>query len=165
MPPVQGGNAISHGQAYAGMVADQQLLNTISKLNKGASIIPYGLGVVTDGDNGALLPTAGGLAVDFIGIAMRELNRAYQDGEVLGAVAVNDFTVITHGVVWVTANLAVAKDEPVWFIVSDGTGTVQGQFSNVVGAAATLAVLIPGAKWVSSAGAGDLAKLSLGLGG
>ncbi|MDZ4324167.1 MAG: hypothetical protein U1A73_03965, partial [Pseudomonas sp.] len=67
--------------------------------------------------------------------------------------------------IWVTARVAVAKDDPVYLVVGDGTGTNQGQFSNVIGAAATLAVLIPSAKWVSTAGAGALAKISLKIGG
>jgi hypothetical protein len=75
-------------------------------------------------------------------------------------------TVITEGVVWARANLQVAKDDEVWLIISDGTGTDQGKWSNVVGAAATLAIQIPNAKWVSStSGAGELAKISFGLGG
>lgn len=163
---VVGGNAIEHVAALVGMVADLQLLNTVSKLNESTTVtIPFGHGVVSDGDDGAALPGLGSVAADFIGIAMRELNRAIQDGDDIGAIPLRDLSVVTHGVVWVTANLAVTKDDPVWFIVSDGNGSNQGEFSNVVGAVATLAVLIPNAKWVSSAGAGDLAKISLGLGG
>lgn len=157
---------INHEAAYAGMVADLQVCNTISKLNKSDTVnIPYGYGVVTDGDNGATTPNSVSTAAEFIGIAMRELDRAYQDDEVFGAQARRPFTVVTHGVVWVNAEVAVAKDDPVFLIVSDGTGTDQGKWSNVVGAGATLAVEIPGAKWVSSAVSGALAKISLGLGG
>ena len=163
---VQTTYSIAHAVALAGMAMTIESLNTISKLNKGVAVIPYGLGVVTDGDNGAKLPGAGALATQFNGIVMYEINRAQADGDVAGATPNQDFTVVTHGEVWVTADLQVAKDDPVYFIVSDGTGAKQGLFSNVIGAAATLAVLIPGAKWTTSTtGAAQLAKISLGIGG
>ncbi len=163
--PVIGGNAINHGVAYAGMVADGELHNGVTKLNKGTANIAFGLGVVSDGDDGARLPVAASTAAQFVGIVRRELNRAYTATEVFGAVAKRDMTVETVGPIWVTARVAVAKDDPVYLVVGDGTGTNQGQFSNVVGSAATLAVLIPNAKWVSSAAAGALAKISLKIGG
>lgn len=166
--PVQGGNAIDHGRAYAGMPADGQTYNHVSKVNNGAANVPYGYGVVTDPadvEQGAILPTSTSTAAKFIGVAVRELNRAYTSTEVFGAPIDRDMTVRTAGPIWVTARVAVVKDDPVYLVIGDGTGTNQGQFSNVVGAAATLAVLIPNAKWVSSAGAGALAKISLVIGG
>lgn len=164
--PVVGGNAINHKVAYAGMVADLQLCNTVSKLNKSTTVtIPWAYGVVSDGDDGAKLPAAGDTAAKFVGVVRRTLNRAYPDGAALGAVPQYDYDVVTSGVIWVTARVAVAKDDPVFVVVGDGTGTNQGQFSNVVGATATLAVAVPDAKWVSSAAAGQLAKISLNIGG
>lgn len=162
---VVGGNAINHGVAYAGMIASGQVSNGISKLNKGTTNIPFGYGVVTDGDDGAKLPVAASTAAQFIGVVARELNRAYTAAEIVGAQAKRDMTVESMTEIWVTARVAVAKDDPVYLVVGDGTGTNQGQFSNVVGAAATLAVLIAGAKWTSTAGAGALAKISLKIGG
>lgn len=150
----------THGAAYAGMLADQQLYNTVSKLNKSTTVtIPFGRGVVTDGDDGAKLPVPGSTAVQFVGITMRELTRAYREGDVFGAVPIRDFAVITQGVVWVPAAVTVAKDDPVYMVLADGT------FSNVIGTGATLAVLVNNAKWVSSAATGVLAKISLGIGG
>ena len=164
--PVIGGNAINHGVAYAGMVSTGfQLNNGVSKLNKGTVNLAFGLGVVTDGDDGAKLPVSTSTAANFIGVIKRELNRAYTATDVVGAVAKRDMTVVTSGEIWVTARVAVAKDDPVWVVIGDGTGTNQGQFSNVVGAAATLAVQVPDAKWTSSAGAGALAKITLNIGG
>lgn len=162
---VQGGNAINHAAAYRGMVSSGQVSNIVSKLNKGTANIPYGYGVVSDGDNGGKLPVAASTAANFVGVAVRELNRAYADGEVYGAKAKYDFSVITAGEVYVTARVAVTKDDPVYLVVGNGTGTNQGEFSNVIGTGATLAVLIPDAKWTSSAGAGSLAKISLNIGG
>lgn len=164
--PVIGGNTINHKSAYAGMVADLQLSNTVSKLNKSTTVtIPWGYGVVSDGDDGAKLPVSASTAANFVGVVRRTLNRAYPDGATVGAVPQYDFDVVTSGAVWVTARVAVAKDDPVYVVVGDGTGTNQGQFSNVVGAAATLAVAVPDAKWLTAATAGQLAKISLNIGG
>jgi X-X-X-Leu-X-X-Gly heptad repeat protein len=162
--PVLGGNAIDHGFAYAGMVADAQLCNGVSKLNKGTTTLIAGLGVVTDGDDGASAPVDTSVAANFVGIVKYELNRVLgNDG--LTVNAKHDMTVITHGVVYVQANVDVVKDDPVFLIVGDGTGTDQGKFSNVIGTGATLAVAIPGAKFVSTALASSFTKISLGLGG
>ena len=161
---VIGGNAIDHGFAYAGMVADAELYNGVSRLNKGAVTLIAGLGVVTDGDDGAKSPTSLSTAAQFNGIVKYELNRVLsEDG--LTVNAGRDMTVITRGVVYVKPNVDVVKDDPVYLIVSDGTGTQQGQFSNVIGTAATLGVLIQDAKFVSTATSSSFAKISLGLGG
>ena len=160
---VQTTYSTEHNEAYAGMRADQQLNNAVSKLNKGADNIPFGKAIVSDGDDGgqiAVLDTS--TAAQFIGVALRELNRAIEDGDVFGAVAGQDFSVVTHGVIWVTCIEAVTKDDPVYMRIG---ATGLGDFSNVVGATVTLGVLIPNAKFLRAAGAGDLVKISLGLGG
>lgn len=164
--PVQGGASIDHGLAYAGMVADLQRCNAVSRLNKGLVGIPYGLGVVTDGDDGAKVPDETATAAEFNGVVKYELNRARQDGEE-GAPAGYDMTVVTHGVIYVNNVPAVAKDDPVFLIIGDGTPDNDnvGKFSNVAGATVTAAIQITDAKWVSSESAEGLAKISLGLGG
>ena len=160
---VQGGNAIDHGFAYAGMVADLQLVNGVSKLNKSETIyIPYGSGVVTDGDNGAKLPVAGSLAPEFNGVVKYELNRARTDQNLTGAIPLYDMTVITQGVVWVKVLDTVAKDAPVYLRVG---ATGNGTFSGIVGTGVTLGVLLPNVKFVTGGTAGQLVKISLGLGG
>ena len=69
---VQTTYATSHNAAYAGMLADEQLFNTVSKLNKSSSVtIPYGYGVVTDGDDGAKLPVAASTATLISSVASR----------------------------------------------------------------------------------------------
>ena len=159
---VQTTYAIDHNEAYAGMKADQQLNNTVSKLNKGAVNIEFGKAIVTDGEDGGKLAIATSVEKEFIGVSMRELNRAIEDGDVLGAVANKDFTVITHGVVWVKAADIVVKDDPVFMRVG---ATNTGDFANVVGAVGTLSVAITGAKFLTAGNVGDLVKISLGLGG
>jgi hypothetical protein len=158
---VQGGNAIDHGVAYAGMVSDMQLVNTVTKLNKGTVGIAYGKGLVTDGEDGAKLPEAASTAAQFVGVNKYELNRA-RSGSDAGATAKYDMTLVTKGVIWVTVLDTVAKDAPVYLRVG-ATGT--GNFSGVVGTGATLGVLIANAKFLTGGDAGELVKISLGLGG
>ncbi len=159
---VQGGNAIDHGFAYAGMVADLQLCNGVSKLNKGTENIPYGSGVVTDGEDGAKLPVPASTPSEFVGVAKYELNRAHLDSAPNGATPLFDMTVVTFGVIWVKVLDTVAKDDAVYLRV--GT-TGNGEFSGVVGTAATLGILVPNARFLTAGDAGDLVKISLGLGG
>ncbi len=161
---VQTTYSTKHGAAYAGLLADQQLSNTVSKLNKSTTVtIPFGYGVVTDGDNGAKLPVAASTAAQFIGVARYELNRAYTAGQTLGAVPQKDFSVVTRGVIWVTAADNVSKDDPVYVIVGDGTN--QGKFSNAAGTGATAAVAVANAKWLDTVSSGALARISLSIGG
>lgn len=158
---VLGGNSIDHGLAYAGQVSSLQLCNTVSKLNKGTSGIAFGKGVVTDGEDGAKLPTSASTASQFVGVVKYELNRARTSTE-SGAVAKYDMTVVTTGEIWVTVLDTVAKDAPVYLRVG-ATGT--GDFSGVVGTDATLGVLVPNAKFTTGGAADSLVKISLGLGG
>lgn len=159
--PVLGGNSIDHGVAYAGQVADLQLCNTVSKLNQSGSSIAYGKGVVTADDQSAELPSSTSTAAEFNGVVKYELNRARQDGE-SGAPTGYDMSVVTTGTVWVNVLDTVAKDAPVYLRVG---ATGAGDFSGIEGAAATLGVLIPNAKFLTGGEAGDLVKISLGLGG
>lgn len=159
---VQTSYSVYHGAKYAGAVNSVNPYATASKLNTGAANIPFGYGVVSDGENGMVLPTSGSVAAEFIGIVMRELNRAYADGEVFGAPVGYDGTVVTHGRVAGVAGATVAKDEPVFLGVGS---SVAGKFTNAAGTGATLAVAITGAKFLEAGGDGDAVWISLGIGG
>lgn len=158
---VLGGNSIDHGVAYAGQVADLQLRNAVSKLNKTGASIAYGKGVVTDDEESAKLPVPASTAAQFNGVVKYELNRARQDGE-SGAPDNYDMTVVTEGVIWVKVLDTVAKDAPVYLRVG---ATDAGDFSGIVGTGDTLGVLLPNTKFLTGGDAGDLVKISLGLGG
>ncbi len=158
---VLGGNTIDHGVAYAGQVADLQLRNKISKLNKTAASIAYGKGLVTDDEQSAKLPVPASTAAQFNGVLVYELNRARQDGET-GAPDGYDMTLLTEGVIWVKVLDTVAKDAPVYLRVG---ATGAGDFSGIAGTGATAGVLIAGAKFLTAGDADDLVKISLGLGG
>lgn len=167
--PVVGGNTINHNALYAGMVTSMQLCNGVSKLNKQGATVAFGLGVVSDGDDGMILPVDTSTAANFIGVVKYELNRAYQDGETFGARPDYDATVITHGEIAVLPTVDVAKDDPVFLIVGDGTAPNAnlGKFSNVIGAGVTLAVAITDAKWTTTTttASAQPGKISLGIGG
>lgn len=153
--PVQTTYSLDHGEAYAGMVADQQLCNKVSKLNKSGASIPFGFGVVRDGDNAAGLAGGAFTADAIVGVVARELNRAYEDGETFGAKDGYQMSVITTGVVWVnTVDAATAGGNV--FLDQDGT---------IRATAGATGIQIPNAKFVTSAGAGALAKISLNIGG
>lgn len=163
-----------HGRAFKGMPADLQLCNTVSRLNATGSNIPYGKGVVTDdtavtGDDtrdtlAIRLPVAGDTeaASIFNGVLMRELNQAFGENEAFGLQDKRTGTVVSTGVIWVMAVEDVAKDDPVFLRIG---ATDAGDFSNAAGTGATLSVEIPGAKWLNDATAGNLAKISLTIGG
>jgi len=152
---VQTNYSLEHNEAYQGQVADLQLANTISKLNKSGANIPFGYGVVRDGDDAAMLAGAVFTADQIVGISVRELNHAYADAEVVGAKDKRDFTVMTLGSIWVTAVNAVVPGDDV-FIGQDGT------IRNVNTGGA---VQMPNAKFTTTATAGNLAKISIVVGG
>ena len=154
--------SLNHDKAFAGMVADGQLANIVSKLNKQSTNIAYGKAIFRDGETAGKLPTPASVAADFVGVAVRELNRAYTNADIFGAVTNKDFSVLTTGAIWVTAAEAVTYGTPV-FVRVGATGT--GNFAAAVGAAGTLAVQIPGAVYLTSGASGDLVKVSFVIGG
>ena len=159
---VQTAYSTTHDASYAGQIADMQLANIISKLNKGTAVIPYGKFVVTDGDNGAKLPEAASTAAQINGVVVYEVNRAQATGAVAGAVAKYDFSVMSVGPIWVKAASAVTKDQPVFMRVG---ATNNGDAANAAGSGATLSVAVPNAKFLTDGAVGALVKISIGLGG
>lgn len=138
-----------HAAKYAGQVNQLNPFDTVTRHNGSGDSIPFGLGVVTSGTDSATLPDENATALTFVGVVMRELNRAYEDAETFGSKDGQDFTVVTEGRVAVVAGITVAKDDPVYMIIGDGTAqnTLLGKFSNVIGATTTTGVLIPNAKF------------------
>jgi hypothetical protein len=162
---VQASYGLNHSPAFAGMVADDQVANIVSKLNNDTVNIPYGKGVVADAadlNQGAKAVTSATVAADFIGVSVRELNRAYTTTDVFGAVVDKDFSVMTVGAIWVKAAEAVTARAPAFLRVG---ATSQGDFGAAAGTGATASVAIPGAKFLTSGAAGDLVKISFVVGG
>lgn len=162
---VQAAYGLNHNPAFVGQVADDQTANIVSKLNNDTVTIPYGKGVVADASDltqGAKLATSGSVAADFIGVAVRELNRAYQTTDTFGAPVDKDFSVMTVGAIWVKAAEAVTARAPAFLRVG---ATNQGDFGVAAGTGATLSVALPNAKFLTGGAAGDLVKISFVVGG
>lgn len=143
---VQNSYSVYHNEKYAGQVIN--LIDSVSRYNGTGAAIPFGYAVVSDGAGKAKLPTATDTALTFDGIAMREVNRAYAEGDSFGAVDGQGFTVITAaGKVAVVAGATVALNDAVYF----GVGAdVAGKFTNEAGSDATAAVLISQAKFLEA---------------
>lgn len=153
---------LNHDAAFTGMVADGQVANIVSKINDDTATVAYGKGVVRSGEKGFKAATAGSTEKDFVGVLVRELNRAYADGEAFGAPVDRPASVLTAGVIWVT----VAEDVVVGDAAFLRVGATQtGDFAKSAGEDATPSVAITGAKFLTAAKAGGLAKLSMVVGG
>lgn len=155
--------SLQHAKAVAGMVADSEVNNTISKVNKGTATIPFGRFVARSGDDGMIPLAAASTATDVLGVTRYELNRAYAAGEVLGAPIDRDGAVLTMGTIYVESIGTVAAGSPVFAVVAQGADT--GKAAGAAGSAATLAVAVAGATFAEAAVAGQLAKVSLKVGG
>lgn len=154
---------LKHAKAIAGMVADGEVSNTISKVNKTAALIPYGRFVARDGDDGMKALLAASTATDVVGITRYEVNRAHADGAAAGVPIDRDGSVVTMGAIWVESIVTAPAGAPAFAVVAQGANT--GKVSNAAGADATLAVAVSGAIFAEAAVAGQLAKVSLKVGG
>ncbi len=164
---VQTSYSVYHDEKYAGAVNSINPYGTVSKINNEGDTIPFGYGVVTDGENGMILPTDSSVATEFVGITMRELNRAYEDSETFGAQDARDGAVVTFGRVAGVAGGTVVKDDSVYMIVGDGTTPNEdlGKFTNAVGSGTTTAVAISNAKFLEGGDADEAVWIALGIGG
>lgn len=153
---------INHDRALAGMVADGEVNNTISKVNKSTATIPYGRFVARAGDDGMNPLAAATASADILGVLRYEVNRA-QTGATAGCPVDRDGSVLTMGAVYVETIAAVTAGAPVYAVVAQNANT--GKAAAAVGADATLAVAVTGATFAESATAGQLVKVSLKIGG
>lgn len=153
---------LNHDAAFTGMVADGQVANIVSKINDDTATVAYGKGVVRNGEKGFKAATADSTGDNFVGVLVRELNRSYADGATFGAPVDRPASVLTAGVIWVTVAEDVAVGDAAFLRVG---ATQTGDFAKTGGSAATLSVAIPGAKFLTAAASGGLAKLSLVVGG
>lgn len=151
---------INHQPAFVGQVADIEIANTISKLNKGSTVLEAGVAVQSDGADGAKAMSSG---AKFMGVVVREMNHTTPDNGTIGIQAHKTGTVMTMGSIWVKAGEAVAYGDPVFA----GVGTdVAGMFTKAAGASGTLAVEVKNATFVGSASKkGDLVRISITIGG
>lgn len=115
--------ALVHDKAYAGMVADLQLANRVSRFNATSAVIPFGTAVQADTDAGSMKPIASGGTA--IGVLVRELVDVTNPGSEQGVNVGKTGTVLTDGVIWVKAYEAVTVGGNVFAGVG---ATVKGYF-------------------------------------
>lgn len=153
--------ALVHDKAYAGMVADLQLANRVSRFNATSAVIPFGTAVQADTDAGSMKPIASGGTA--IGVLVRELVDVTNPGSEQGVNVGKTGTVLTDGVIWVKAYEAVTVGENVFAGVG---AAVKGYFCAAEGSDGTEAVQITGAKYLDAASAkGDLVRIKITIGG
>lgn len=129
-----------HGVGFAGMLAESQIKDVASKVVTTAAV-PFGRAVRAGATDGSV--RLGGTG--FEGIALADKSResdSYAVGEVAG--------VLRKGTVWVVASTNVTPANPVTFTAATG----------VIGAG--LAITIAGAKFETTATAGNLVRVYLG---
>lgn len=153
---------LNHGAAYAGMVADDQLANIISKVNGTSAVIPYGKIVFRDGIDAAKPGTSASTLADLLGVVVRELNRSYAPNEAFGAAVAKDMSVMTVGAIWVFTQEDVSPTDKVFVRVG---ATNVGDVAKSAGDAGTLSIEWPNAKFLTAAKAGELVKISIVVGG
>jgi len=168
--PITGGYTLNHGDRYAGMVVDSELNNSVSKLNDTGAVIPWGRFVARDGSTKFKAVGIGTVAADIIGVLRRELNRAQADGDANGAPDERDAAVLTTGTIYVETLGAVTAGGDVYAVVGasgepDTPAAKPGIASADAGAAATLAVKVPNAKFLETTSAAGIVAVSLVIGG
>ena len=126
---------------YAGMIAESQMVRDVASKAVTTAVIPFGLAVGRGATDGTV--RLGGTG--FEGITVADKTRAadqYAVGEMAG--------VMRKGTIWVVASTNVGPADPVTFTAATG----------VIGAG--LATTIAGAKFETTATAGNLVRVYLG---
>lgn len=151
---------LTHAKGFEGQEGDLQTQNNVSKVNKTTAVIPFGAICVRDGQDGVKPMESTSTASDVIGVAVRAFNDV-----TVGEAGINPKhtgTVKTMGTVWVK----VGEDVTAGGAVYAGTGTdVLGKFMAKAGATTTLAVALPGWKYLTDATKDDVALVSINVGG
>ena len=126
---------------YAGMIAESQMVRDVASKTVINAVVPFGLAVGRGATDGTV--RLGGTGFEGIAVAdkTREADR-YEIGDVAG--------VLRKGTIWVTASTNVGPADPVTFTAATG----------VIGAG--LATAIVGAKFETTATAGNLVRVYLG---
>lgn len=150
---------LKHDPAFAGQIGGMEVANKISKVNTSTASIPYGLGVVRDGQDGFKLPTTATVAADFLGVP----ERAYQDitleGEEFGTRPKHYASVVTMGTIWVKVSEDVAAGDAACLCIKSGS---EGTFCKT--AKDSEAIAIP-AVFREGAAEGGLALIAFRIGG
>lgn len=144
MPAVQTTYSAVHAAAVEGMIANSEPIIIVSKIAEDVEGVGFGK-VCVQGDQDNTVTDAEP-AKKFVGIAVLDPT---QPGDIYAQNAT--VAVMKKGVIWVQASVAVAMNDPVYFVPATGVLT------NV----ASSNTLIANASWDSSASGAGLAKLRL----
>ncbi len=150
MPAVQTSYATFQSAAFLGMIANGEwVTNIVSRVVDPAAAVPVNFGdpVVQGASEQTVVSANGGTGV-FRGIAIRDATLPPTASDQYAATMT--VGVVTKGVVWVNATLAVSPGQPAFF-------TPAGLLTNV----ATGNTVIAGALWESATAGIGLAKLRL----
>jgi hypothetical protein len=146
MPAVQTTYPTIHPVAYVGMVANSEPRDVITLVCT-VGAIAFGLPVMQGAGDNTCKPPAAASIYRGISIIDPTLAGATPDSYLVG----DNVAVMTRGVVWVTASVAVAVGDAVYFVPATGVWT------NVVGANQ----LVSNAIWDSSTTGAGLAQIRL----
>lgn len=148
---------INHPEAVAGAIVDAQLQNSVTKLANGD--LPFGRLVVEIVAGEASLPvTTGAIAASTAGIVQRVQDDVADANDVLMARDSKDATIADFAEVWVEVEDAVTFGSPCFARHSGGN---LGQFRSDADTGSATAV--QNARYMTSAGAGELAKVRIRL--
>ena len=123
MPPIQTAYTAASPVGYAGMIANGETSNRISRTVEDATAIPFGKAVFRGtGDHGAILaPTAGAL----LGITIANYAAPPIQATGVQADAYPQYStagILTQGVIWVQSSVAVADGDQA-YVTSAGVIT------------------------------------------
>lgn len=150
---------LKHDPAFAGQIGGMEIANKISKVNTSTASIPYGLGVVRDGQTGFKLPTTATVAADFLGVPERAYQDITLDGEEFGTRPKHYASVVTMGTIWVKVSEDVAAGDAACLCIKSGS---EGTFCKT--AKDSEAIAIP-AVFREGAEEGGLALIAFRIGG
>lgn len=138
---------------YPGMIATTEGADADISLvvEAGSGDIPFGSAMVFGALEGtAKLPTAGG---KFAGIAVADRTQPFSSGNVFKPY--DQMTGKRAGSIWVTASVAVAQGDPVYFV------NATGALTNVAGSGAN--TLIENAEWVVPTTGAGLSRIRMAV--
>lgn len=150
MPTVQSTYSETIGAARAGQIANTEPSVLISRHVEDTDGIAFGIAVVQgSADNGVKAFGSGDTAI--LGITVRERSVRPETPNIFAQR--ESARIMTKGVIWVQASVAVDAGDPVYVIPATGT------FAKT---SASSAVQIANARWDSSTSGAGLAKVRLG---
>jgi hypothetical protein len=128
-----------------GQVATMNLYDADTRICETAAGIGFGKAVSQGtADKGAVI---GGALADFIGVTIRDITQDNADDEYKQNASMG---VLTRGYIWVKPSVAVTAGDPVHYVSATGVFTNTGDIGPIVGA-----------RYETSAGADELAQISL----